>query len=88
VEKKSVQIELMSSHIAKLNQRLKTNQYLSRPFALLYENKVQEKMMKIKMKEASRYDVRNTQIKAFNGWRNMYREANREKQEQINNHKV
>lgn len=45
-------------------------------------------MMKIKMKEASRYDIRNTQIKAFNGWRNMYREANKEKQDQINNQKV
>lgn len=44
--------------------------------------------MKIKMKEASRYDIRNTQIKAFNGWRNMYREANKEKQDQINNQKV
>jgi hypothetical protein len=31
-----MQIELMSAHIAKLNQRLKTNRYLSRPFALLY----------------------------------------------------
>lgn len=29
----------MSAHIAKLNERIKITRYLSRPFALLYENK-------------------------------------------------
>ena len=32
-EKKTMQIELMSSHIAKLNQRIKVTQHLSRPEA-------------------------------------------------------
>lgn len=39
VERKTMQIELMSNHIAKLNERVKITRYLSRPFALLYENK-------------------------------------------------
>lgn len=29
----------MSNYIAKLNDRIKITKYLSRPFALLYENK-------------------------------------------------
>jgi SMC interacting uncharacterized protein involved in chromosome segregation len=40
VEKKTMQIELMSTHIAKLNRKIRANQYLSRPFALLYQNKI------------------------------------------------
>ena len=79
VEKKSMQIELMSAHIAKLNNRLKVNKYLSRPFALLYENKVEEKMMKVKMNEASKHNVRSLKMKSLNGWRNIYREAKKEK---------
>jgi len=75
LEKKTMQIELMSGHIAKLNNRLKVNQYLSRPFSLLFENKVTEKMIKVKMRQATVYDSRRTAIKSFNGWRNTYRES-------------
>ena len=41
LEKKTIQVELMSSHICKLNDRIKAIKYLSKPFSLLYENKVQ-----------------------------------------------
>lgn len=50
LERKSMQVELMSNHIAKLNDRIKITRYLSRPFALLYENREQEKVLKFKMK--------------------------------------
>lgn len=78
----------MSSHIAKLNQRIQITRYLSRPFALLYENKEREKMLKFKMAEAAKFDNRRIKIKAVNGWRNIYREAKREKEQQTNNNKV
>lgn len=35
----------------------------------------------MKMKEGCKFDTRNTQIKAFNGWRNIYREIKKEKEE-------
>lgn len=40
MERKTTQVELMSSHIAKLNHKIRVNQHLSRPFALLYQNKL------------------------------------------------
>ena len=79
-EKKTMQIELMSSHIAKLNQRIKVTQHLSRPFALLYQNKVSEKVIKVKMQQATTYDNRRTAIKGFSGWRNVYREGKKEQE--------
>lgn len=63
----------MSAHIAKLNRKLKSNQYLTRPFALLYQNKIEQKAMRQRMNEAAHYSSRNTKIKAFSGWRNVYR---------------
>ena len=75
VERKTMQIELMSAHIAKLNQRLQTAKHLSRPFALLYENAVNEKTLKIKMADAAGRDDRRLKLKAVTGWRNVFREA-------------
>jgi len=42
----------MSSHISKLNDRIKAIKYLSKPFSMLYENKVEEKTLKIKYTQA------------------------------------
>lgn len=72
LERKTMQIELMSLHIAKLNERIKINKYLSRPFAFLYENKLTEKMLKVKMEEARRYSNRRVLIQSFSGWRGCY----------------
>ena len=72
LERKTMQIELMSLHIAKLNERLKINKYLSRPFAFLYEHKLTEKMLKVKMEEARRYSNRRVLIQSFSGWRGCY----------------
>lgn len=74
-----MQVELMSSHIAKLNDRIRITKYLSRPFALLYENKEREKMIKFKMNEAAKSDTRRLKIRAFNGMRNICRETQKEK---------
>ena len=73
VERKTMQIELMSVHIAKLNQRIQITKQLSRPFALLYENAVNEKCLKVKMADAARRDDRRLKLKAVTGWRNVFR---------------
>ena len=75
----------MSVHIAKLNRKLKANQYLTRPFALLYQNKIEEKNMRQRMKQAAQYSDRNNKIKAFSGWRNFYREVRKDREEENNN---
>jgi hypothetical protein len=62
--------------------------YLSRPFALLYENKTNEKMLKFKLAQASQYDERRLKIKSLNGWRSIYRESKRDKEEETNQNKV
>lgn len=85
VEKKTTQIDLMSVHIAKLNRKLKSNQYLTRPFALLYQNKIEEKNLRQRMNQAANYSDRNNKIKAFNGWRNFYREVKKDHEEENNN---
>lgn len=77
LERKTIQIDLMSAHIAKLNDRLKIAKHLSRPFSLLYENKVNEKMLKVKMADAARRDDRRLKLKAVTGWRNILREGRR-----------
>lgn len=79
LEKKTIQVELMSSHINKLNDRIKAIKYLSKPFSLLYENKVEEKTLKIKYVQAERSDNRRMIVKAFGGWRNMWRETQQQK---------
>ena len=71
----------MSVHIAKLNRKLKANQYLTRPFALLYQNKIEEKALRKRMNEDAIYSNRNTKIKAFSGWRNVYREIKKDHEE-------
>jgi hypothetical protein len=68
-----MQIELMVNHIAKLNDRVKIVKHLSRPFALLYENKLNEKMLKFKMRQAAIFDCRRLKLKSLNGWRNIFR---------------
>lgn len=83
-----MQIELMSNHISKLNDRVKITRYLSRPFALLYENKEKEKMIKFKLREAAKHDDRRLKIRSLNGWRNIFREAKQEREQEINNNKV
>ena len=83
-----MQIELMSNHISKLNERVRTVKYLSRPFALLYENKLNEKMLKFKLTQAAKYDERRLKIKSLNGWRNIFREAKREREDEANQNKV
>jgi hypothetical protein len=45
-------------------------------------------MIKFKMAEAAKFDNRRIKIKAVNGWRNIYREVKKDKEEQINNNKV
>lgn len=69
----------MSSHICKLNDRLKAIKYLSKPFSLLYENKVQEQTLKVKYTQAERSDNRRMKVKAFSGWRNVWREVKQQK---------
>lgn len=88
VERKTMQIELMVNHIAKLNDRVKIVKHLSRPFALLYENKLNEKMLKFKMRQAAIFDCRRLKLKSLNGWRNIFRQARREREEQLNQNKV
>jgi centrosomal protein POC5 len=88
LERKTMQIDLMSAHIARLNDRLKTARYLTRPFALLYENRLNEKMLKLKMADAARRDDRRLKIKAVNGWRNILREGRREREEVASQNRV
>lgn len=83
-----MQIELMSAHVAKLNLKVKTNQYLTRPFALLLENKLEQQSLKIKNKIAEKHDIRSTKMKGFNGWRNLFRESKEQRNEEINSQKV
>jgi len=45
-------------------------------------------MLKFKMNEAAKFDNRRMKIKVVNGWRNIYRAAKNEKEEEINNNKV
>lgn len=63
----------MSEHIAKLNERLKITQYVSRPFSLLYQNKVEEKMIKFKLREAEKFDTKRLKRKAIWGWLRLYK---------------
>lgn len=79
VEKKTIQIELMSVHIAKLNRKIRSNQYLTRPFALLYQNKIEEKAMRLKLNEATHYSTRRAKLKAFSGWKNFNQDIQKEK---------
>jgi hypothetical protein len=55
-EKKTRQVEMLSEHISKVNERGKIYRFVSRPFSILYENMIKEKMGKFKMKEAERFD--------------------------------
>lgn len=55
-EKKTIQVQHLSNHIHKLNERIKTYKYVSRPFSILYQNMVQGKQLKFKMKEAAKFD--------------------------------
>ena len=63
----------MADFISKLNERIKVTRYLSRPFALLYENKTTEKMEKLKMNEAAKHDKRRLKYKALKGWMNDFK---------------
>ena len=47
-----MQIELMSSHIAKLNRKIRVHQSLSQPWNLLYQNALQQKTVRQKLKNA------------------------------------
>ena len=72
VEKKTMQIELMSAHIAKLNRKIRVNQTLSRPFNLLRENAGEEKMLRQKMANADSFYQRHAKVKAISGWKGLY----------------
>ena len=87
-ERKTLQVELMAAHIATLNHRLKATRLLARPFSMLLLNKEEQKMDRLKMAEAERHDRRRLKMKAVNGWRNLHREAARERQEEVNSNRV
>jgi hypothetical protein len=55
-EKKTAQVELLSDHIAKLNNRIQVTKHLSRPFSILYQNMQEEKMEKFKNRQAEIFD--------------------------------
>lgn len=88
LERKTLQVELMSAHIAKLNQKVRTTQFLSRPFALLYQNKERERTLKFKMTQAAAHDNRRLKIKTVNGWRNIWRESKKEQEEESSNRRI
>ena len=72
-ERKTIQVEQMADFISKLNERIKITRHLSRPFALLYENKMTQKMDRFKMTEAAKHDKRRLKYKALKGWMNDYK---------------
>jgi hemolysin-activating ACP:hemolysin acyltransferase len=44
--------------------------------------------MRQRMNQAALYSDRNNKIKAFSGWRNVYREIKKEHEEENNNRRV
>ncbi len=64
---------MLSDHIAKLNDRMKTYKYVSRPFSILYENMVKGKQLKFKMKQAAKFDEKRQKRKSIWGWVGIYK---------------
>jgi Zn-dependent M16 (insulinase) family peptidase len=73
-EKKTIQVDLLSDHIAKLNQRVRTFKFVSRPFAALFENMLKARELKFKMKEASKFDERRLKRKGMLGWAGIHKQ--------------
>ena len=81
-EKKTAQVELLSDHIAKLNNRIQVTKHLSRPFSILYQNMQEEKMEKFKNRQAEIFDQKRLKKKGLLGWLSVYKEIKNEKQKE------
>lgn len=81
-EKKTAQVELLSDHIAKLNNRIQVTKHLSRPFSILYQNMQEEKMEKFKNRQAEIFDQKRLKKKGLLGWLSVYKEIKSEKQKE------
>lgn len=79
-EKKTIQVELLSEHIAKLNNQLRVTKYVSRPFSILFQNKEHGKLMKFKQNQAVKFDKKRLQRKALWGWTGLFKEHQKEQQ--------
>lgn len=74
-----MQIELMSSHIAKLNRKIRVNQSLSQPWNLLYQNALQQKTLRQKLKNAEIFAEKRFKEKTFFAWKNICWDSQKER---------